>query len=119
MKSKGRTPLGLALRQPKEQLIPITEVPIVGRTEGAIVGKYGRWMIVGMVFAAGSLAGAADGSVLPGHTVDGNLDSRARMQAVHAEMRRECGANPGGLRCQRLKREFQQEARNCRKHRPR
>jgi hypothetical protein len=54
---------------------------------------------------------------IPARTVDGNLDSRARMEAVHSEMRRQCGTAPGSARCQRLKRELQQEARNLQKQR--
>lgn len=59
---------------------------------------------------------AADSAtVIPAHTVQGSLDAQARMQAVHAEMQRECSVSPNGNRCHRLKREFQQEAKNCQK----
>jgi len=54
---------------------------------------------------------------LPGRVVDGALNPEARMQAVHAEMQRECAVAPNGDRCRRLKREFQQEAKNCQKKR--
>jgi hypothetical protein len=63
------------------------------------------------------LAYATGDGVVPAHTVDGSLDSRARMQAIHAEMQRECGASPGSDRCHRLKREFRQEAKNSQKRR--
>lgn len=75
----------------------------------------GRWICVGTLLAAGAYAHAADNTLLSGHTVDGNLDEQARLQTVHAAMRRECGATPGSTRCQRLKREFRQEARNSQK----
>jgi hypothetical protein len=60
---------------------------------------------------------SAEVVIVPAHKVDGNMDARARMQAVHSEMQRECGASPTSARCHRLKREFQQEARNCEKRR--
>ena len=66
------------------------------------------------VLAAGSVL-AAEQPQVPVRTVDGNLDARARLQTIHAEMRHECGASPSSSRCQRLKREFQQQARNCKK----
>ena len=82
-----------------------------------IVSTMERWMLAGMLVAAGSLSFAADSGAgtLPGRSVDGNLDERARMQTIHAEMQRECGAAPGSARCQRLKREFRQEAKICQK----
>ncbi|WP_041855389.1 hypothetical protein [Candidatus Korobacter versatilis] len=76
-----------------------------------------RWTCVAVLLAAGSSAPAADVVFLPGRTVDGALNPEARMQAVHAEMKRECSAAPNSDRCHRLKREFQQEAKNCQKQR--
>jgi hypothetical protein len=70
-------------------------------------------MIVGLLSAGAAMA--ADNGTVPVKTVDGNLDARARLQTIHAEMRHECGASPGSARCQRLKREFQQQARNYKK----
>jgi hypothetical protein len=77
------------------------------------MGELGR--CISMLFVMGALACAADTTVVPGRTREGNLDARAHLQAVHAAMQRECGATPGSARCQRLKREFQQEARNYQK----
>jgi hypothetical protein len=50
--------------------------------------------------------------------VKGNLDARAHLQAVHDEMKRECGASPDSARCQHLKREFRQEARAYQRRHP-
>ncbi len=76
-----------------------------------------RWTCVALLLAAASAAPAADVTFLPARTVDGSLNAQSRMQAVHAEMKRECTAAPNSDRCHRLKREFQQEARNCQKQR--
>ena len=54
----------------------------------------------------------ADQAPLPAHTVHGDLNARARLQAIHAEMQHECGASPGSLRCKQLKREFHEQARH-------
>jgi hypothetical protein len=72
-------------------------------------------MFFGTLLAAGTLAQGADVIWLPVRMVDGNLNERAHLQAMHSEMRRECGAAPGSPRCRRLQREFQQEARNYQK----
>ena len=76
-----------------------------------------RTICVAVLLAAGSLAQATDVVFVPGRTVNGSFDSRSRLQLIHREMKRECGASPGSSRCERLKREFQQEARNVRKQR--
>lgn len=68
-----------------------------------------------MLLLVAGAALAADQPPVPVRTVDGNLDARARLQTLHAEMRHECGASPGSARCQRLKRAFQQQARNYHK----
>jgi hypothetical protein len=76
-----------------------------------------RWICVAVLLGVGSLTQAADVVFVPGRTVDGSIDSRSRLQLIHREMKRECGASPGSSRCERLKREFQQEAKNVRKQR--
>ena len=76
-----------------------------------------RWTCTAILLTGTCLV-AADTTTVPTHTVNGNLDERARLQAVHDEMRRECGASPGSARCLRLKREFRQETRNYEKRHP-
>ncbi len=76
-----------------------------------------RWTCVALLLAVGSSGWAADVVFLQGKTTNGTLNPEARMQEVHSAMQRECGAAPGSDRCRRLKREFQQEARNCKKQR--
>lgn len=78
----------------------------------AVVHAMVQWVFVSVV-VAGSWAQAAN--TVPVHTVNGTLDSRARMEAVHAEMDRVCGANPNSARCHRLKREYRQQAKICKK----
>ena len=73
-----------------------------------------RWLYVGAILLT-SWAQASDSSPVPSRRVGGDLDERAHLQTVHSEMDRECGAAPGGPKCRRLRREFQQEARNYRR----
>jgi hypothetical protein len=77
----------------------------------AVVHTMVHWFCATLLVAS-SWAQAA---TVPVHTVRGTLDSRARMEAVHAEMRRVCGVNPTSARCHRLKREFRQQAKACEK----
>jgi hypothetical protein len=70
-------------------------------------------MMMGLLIAGSTLA--AEQTAIPVRTVDGNLDAHARLQTIHAEMRHECGASPSSTRCERLKREFQQQARTYKK----
>jgi hypothetical protein len=71
-------------------------------------------MCIGTIFVASALTAAVSAPVA-GHTRRGNLDARAHLQAVHAEMQHECGAAPCSPRCHQLKREFRQETRNYRR----
>lgn len=82
------------------------------------MGRFVRWMCIGALFAASASAPAEDGAVVPRRTIDGTLDARARLRAVHAEMRHECGASPASARCHRLQREFRQETKNYQKRHP-
>lgn len=82
------------------------------------MGRILRWMGIATLCVAASSAFGTDSTSLPGHTVKGNLDARAHLQAVHDEMKRECGASPDSARCQHLKREFRQEARAYQRRHP-
>ena len=79
------------------------------------MGALGRLICAGTLLLAGVSGYPAEVVIVPTRNIDGNMDARARMQTVHSEMQRECGASPNSARCRRLKREFQQEAKNCQK----
>src|ERR1700761_3361388 len=106
----------LAKSRPKEQRLLRSIVPREGRGVN-VVNALTRWTCAAILLAGTWLA-AGDSTTVPTHTVTGNLDERARLQAVHDEMRRECGASPTSTRCLRLKREFRQETRNYEKRHP-
>lgn len=80
-----------------------------------MVGTWGRFICAGTLLLAGVSGYSAEVVIVPTRSVDGNMNARARMKAVHSEMQRECGASPNSARCRRLKREFQQAAKNCQK----
>jgi hypothetical protein len=82
-----------------------------------MVGAFGRIICAGTLLLVGVSGYSAEVVIVPVRNIDGNMDARARMQTVHSEMQRECGASPNSARCHRLKREFQQEAKNCQKRR--
>jgi hypothetical protein len=83
------------------------------RVRWTVVSTCQRWMMMGLLAVGNAMAGET--ATIPVRTVDGNLDAHARLQTIHAAMRRECGASPGSARCQRLRRDFQQQAKHCKK----
>jgi hypothetical protein len=80
-----------------------------------MVGALGRFICAGALLLPGVTGYSAEVVIVPARNVDGVMGARARMETVHSEMQRECGASPNSARCRRLKREFQQEAKNCQK----
>jgi len=81
------------------------------------MGVLGRTTCVASVLVAATFCYADHVAFIPAHTVDGSLDAQARLETVHAAMLRQCAVSPASARCERLKREFQQEAKIAQKRR--